>query len=156
MRVWLVRILRIVSEFSVIVMLWMVFSINDTEMNVWGWTLIHVNNAKSITPPVFPSVDLNVWIVNKVFLFFSGAPLDMIDIFVSCGHETNPHGWTMLCTMPLTPTMIYRWTPSVPCHFLWLPLSDYKVINVVHGEYCGPHQIIYIYIVQINKNNVRV
>lgn len=38
------------------------------EWLVQGWIMIHVNSVGSITPPKFPSVNLNVWIVEKSYV----------------------------------------------------------------------------------------
>jgi hypothetical protein len=54
-----------------IVLLWIVFLV------IPGWTMFHVNSARSITPPKIPSANLNVWIINK-FLTLFGSPYVII------------------------------------------------------------------------------
>ena len=48
--------------------------------------MILVDNAGSITPRKFPSVSVNVWIVNKYSCFVRG-PHDIIDIFKDHGMD---------------------------------------------------------------------
>ena len=119
MSVWIVRVLWIVSVLSHIMLPWIVFPMNNTGMNnvsceiMLGWTLLHVNSARSITPSKYPNVNLNVWIVNEHSCFVQGPP-NIIDMFQ--GHGTNPHGWIML----YWPCLTGKLNLSLPIHCVWI------------------------------------
>jgi hypothetical protein len=91
MPVWIiVRILRTMSVFSMIVLLWIIFSGNNIGMNNNSCAWCHDYKSTQIS-----KFNLDVWVVNGFFFLFWG-PQNIIDIFQ--GHETDPHGWILLCT----------------------------------------------------------
>lgn len=62
---------------------------------ILGWTMIHVNSAKNITPPVFLNASMNVWLVKKYYYYLGG----LTKYYWLSKGGTNPHGWIMLCTI---------------------------------------------------------
>ena len=88
----LVWLLWTVSIFSTIMLLWLVFSLNNIMMNSDSY-----EQCREYTNPLkFPSVCLDIYENNnKIILTLLAGLHNIIDIFHVYG--TDPHGWIMLC-----------------------------------------------------------